>query len=556
MSGSLGSMFVKLGFSIAGNDLSNVENFDNKVTALSASFLAVNEMSKEAIRGINGVIQAATSNVASLQSFKNVTGESTQELQKFALAMQLGDPTISFDQAKQSAQSFIQNMSKIMEGAGGNMRIFAQTGVDFFKLHSQGKDFEIMKQVGNVLISNTTAARSLKTAMLEIGGFDPRALAGFEYAAKHAKELEEFNKKTALPPETLTGVTNLTQAQIKLNRAWELAGATFTAAISPLLTKFLEHLTSLIIGVSNVVHSISEFTMHLLRAHPVIKNILDVVGELALGLISFRAITAPFEFFGKLIDIMLKATAAIKGLTLAQKLAGEAAGGAAGRTAAGGAAGRTAAGGAAAGGAAAGGAAAGGTSLTTLEGETILEGEIVGPGILATLIKFGSNLAKFAAKLAFIGAIFEIFSLVFDDINSYFKGKKSIVGTLGGDPNGTKLNNKQKQEALANTFLDLINPLKGIKNIQNAGDETANFLTGGFLKHYNGSQDQNNKIPVPQSSLPSVKNTPNANTNNNTVHNYYSFGDITTSKPIDQSVTEQIKNATVGVEYLFNSGVK
>ena len=509
---SIGNMFIKLGFSIAGSDVSTVANFEQKVTALSTAFLASTNAAKISIDGINGMVQAITSNVASLQSFANVTGDSTEEMRAFRLALSESDPTISLQQGLTITQNLIQSMSKALIGAGGNIKGFALTGVDFAKLHAQGKDFEIIKAMANAYSQGGEGARSFRSALVELGGLPPNALAGLEAYSKRPDYFKDFAHRTQISPENIQKVQALSAKQFELQESFTMLGATITGEFSPILIKVVDDITLLIVQSDKLYNNIKKDANAFLQVHPTIKKMADGIAELIPWLIILGGSLGALKTINDVRKYFILFTQSLVGM------------------------------------------------------QAILKGKeidywakgIKDAGNAAALAtpKFWAMISPFVKLSIALAGIFAIFK----DISNYTSGKKSFIGFVAGDNKETndKIEIEQRKKRMNQALKSLPEQLtlpNVLQNIWHPDAKNANTPGANLAKWLDNKL--NTSLPV--SGLPSVKNINNtgavSNAKSQTITNNITLGDIKIDNhDLASDIQQQLTNGITSVSALFGTG--
>ena len=269
----LAEFFVSL---VVDSDKKELNDFTQGVSELDKT-LGQLKLAATAL-AIKAFTDATVDSAVAIQNFTNQTGLLGEQLQKFQIAAELSDITITAEGAVQSLANLEQNLAQIRLG-GGNVSPFQLLGIDV-----AGKDtFQVIEDVRGAIkgLDNATA-----TNLITQLGLSPQFINVLRLTNEEFDNL--FGDRALLSKEKRDDVVAMGTAFTDLRLRIVALKDQFVAAFAPALTaisnsigRFVERITQALDSVNDWTTAVKALGVTLLalvaRFNPLILKITAVV---------------------------------------------------------------------------------------------------------------------------------------------------------------------------------------------------------------------------------------------------------------------------------------
>jgi len=238
---NIGELFVKLGVDV---DNASIEGFQNKVNELPGQLLNLkNVFVGLIVYGLDRFVESTIDGTVALQNFNNQTDLSIAKLQKWQVAGQLADISLTTEQVTSSVQALQKNLTEIRLG-GGNIRPFQLLGIDV-----QGKTaYQVLEDIRSSIkgMDSATAVN-----LIEQTGLSPNFINVLRLTNKEFKELGDAKFLSKKQRDTLLKLgTAINKFKINMSLAKDVIVADLAPAWEALL-KLVERLGNGFVRLTN-----------------------------------------------------------------------------------------------------------------------------------------------------------------------------------------------------------------------------------------------------------------------------------------------------------------
>ena len=169
----VGDIFVALGFDVEDKAL---KGFENDLKKLKKVLFSVPVILSAAAFAIDRFVASSVAGSVALQNFNRQTGLLSSDLQRYQIAGQLSDISLSADQVAGSVQNLQSNLAAIRLG-GGDISPFQLAGVDVI-----GKDaFQVIEELRGAFQTGRLGDRATASNLLDQMGIGKQFIVLFFY---------------------------------------------------------------------------------------------------------------------------------------------------------------------------------------------------------------------------------------------------------------------------------------------------------------------------------------------------------------------------------------
>lgn len=210
---NVGELFIKLGFDV---DAQKLKDFQSDLQQGLASMLKLSAAATGALWAFERLSSNLTENALQLQNFNILTGESTEELQKWQAAATLENPALSIDQVRGSILALNKTIADASMGQGQGGGLFSQlTGQ---AIYGKGA-FEVLEDIRNHYQEAVQRWGLRQTNDMIAGlGLDPGMINALQLTREQFDKLADSR---VLSPETLQALTDFRKEMNQLKFDFE-----------------------------------------------------------------------------------------------------------------------------------------------------------------------------------------------------------------------------------------------------------------------------------------------------------------------------------------------
>jgi hypothetical protein len=281
---NVGEIFIALGFDV---DDAKLKEFNDKVRGLNADLAKSAAVAAGAVYSIMAFVDGSVKGARALYNFREQTGLSAQELQKWQAAARISDIGMSADETQASIAALAQSLADISMG-GGDAGAFGMFGVDI-----AGKDaFDVLEDLRSMLNVNIERYGVRQTtSLLQRMGLDPRFITLLKLSRE---EMERYRRELTLSERAQGQLLKLGKATEFFSAKLSLLKSQLVAKMSPYLIEFFENITAATVGAVDGLTAAIDWFVKLKNESPLLATALVALAA---------ALTALFIPFGGIIVV-------------------------------------------------------------------------------------------------------------------------------------------------------------------------------------------------------------------------------------------------------------
>lgn len=234
---NLAEFFISLGFDV---DEKKLDSFTDSLDGIKKNLNVIKNLAIGA--GLTKFIDSVSKGVVALENFNKQTGLAIDQLQVWQTGGQLSDIVISADQVTDSIKGLQDNLTQISLG-GGNVAPLQLLGISV-----AGKDaFDVLEELRGAIVGLDDATA---TNLIQQLGLSPSFINVLRLTNE---QFDALGDKPFLNDEQRDVLVKVGTALTSAGISFGLLADRVALYVSPVLTQFVETLTTVFDGLSNLI---------------------------------------------------------------------------------------------------------------------------------------------------------------------------------------------------------------------------------------------------------------------------------------------------------------